>query len=212
MHTFNFTFAIGLLLPPPQTLLFPVCIWSTIYWLSCCLSCSRDRYGIATKKDKILCIFMIVLAVFSNVVAIYSDAYALIKKSSSPREWFLMLSASNNEMEPSVALSGKIDWWQDHHGTRECISLRLLVRDLIKFVCTTWYQNLSRSAQDVSNLGVHVPSSFRLYYINYICKVEWENRESATWLCLSFVLVYIGFFFFFMHWYPLVWWLMEFTW
>ncbi|OIT29468.1 PREDICTED: sodium-coupled neutral amino acid transporter 5-like [Nicotiana attenuata] len=46
----------------------------------------RDRYGIATKKDKILCIFMIVLAVFSNVVAIYSDAYALIKKSSSPRE------------------------------------------------------------------------------------------------------------------------------
>lgn len=46
----------------------------------------RDRYGIATKKDKILCIFMIVLAVFSNVVAIYSDAYSLIKKNSSPRE------------------------------------------------------------------------------------------------------------------------------
>ncbi|KAK4367642.1 hypothetical protein RND71_011434 [Anisodus tanguticus] len=46
----------------------------------------RDRYGIATKRDKILCIFMIVLAVFSNLVAIYSDAYALIKKNSSPRE------------------------------------------------------------------------------------------------------------------------------
>ncbi|XP_065854825.1 amino acid transporter AVT6A-like [Euphorbia lathyris] len=46
----------------------------------------RDRHNIATKKDKILSIFMIVLAVFSNAVAIYSDAYALIKKSSSPRE------------------------------------------------------------------------------------------------------------------------------
>ncbi|XP_049385055.1 amino acid transporter AVT6A-like isoform X1 [Solanum stenotomum] len=46
----------------------------------------RDRYGIATKRDKILSIFMIVLAVFSNMVAIYSDAYALFKKNSSPRE------------------------------------------------------------------------------------------------------------------------------
>lgn len=46
----------------------------------------RDRYGIATKKDKILCVFMIVLAVFSNAVAIYSDAYALFKKNASPRE------------------------------------------------------------------------------------------------------------------------------
>ncbi|KAG9159798.1 hypothetical protein Leryth_007809 [Lithospermum erythrorhizon] len=46
----------------------------------------RDKYGIATRKDKILCIFMIVLAVFSNLVAIYSDAYSLIKKNSSPRE------------------------------------------------------------------------------------------------------------------------------
>lgn len=46
----------------------------------------RNHHNIATKKDKILCIFMIVLAVFSNLVAIYSDAYALIKKNSSPRE------------------------------------------------------------------------------------------------------------------------------
>jgi sodium-coupled neutral amino acid transporter 2 len=46
-----------------------------------------DRYGIATKKDKILCIFMVILAVLSNVIAIYSDAYALFKKSDdSPRE------------------------------------------------------------------------------------------------------------------------------
>ncbi|XP_010257883.1 PREDICTED: sodium-coupled neutral amino acid transporter 2 [Nelumbo nucifera] len=45
----------------------------------------RDPHGIATKKDKILSVFMIVLAVFSNLVAIYSDAYALIKKNSSPR-------------------------------------------------------------------------------------------------------------------------------
>ncbi|KAH9739762.1 Amino acid transporter AVT6A [Citrus sinensis] len=46
----------------------------------------RDRHSIATKKDKILCIFMIVLAVFSNVVAIYSDAFALFKKNASPSE------------------------------------------------------------------------------------------------------------------------------
>ncbi|KAL3629488.1 Amino acid transporter avt6a [Castilleja foliolosa] len=45
----------------------------------------RDRYGIATKRDKILSIFMIVLAVFSNVVAIYSDAYALFKNGASHR-------------------------------------------------------------------------------------------------------------------------------
>lgn len=45
-----------------------------------------DRHKIATKKDKILCIFMIVLAVFSNLVAIYSDAYALLKRNESPRE------------------------------------------------------------------------------------------------------------------------------
>ncbi|KAL6961094.1 Amino acid transporter avt6a [Sarracenia purpurea var. burkii] len=46
----------------------------------------RDRHGIASKKDKILCVVMIVLAVFSNLVAIYSDAYALFKKNSSSRE------------------------------------------------------------------------------------------------------------------------------
>ncbi|KAK9683066.1 hypothetical protein RND81_10G115600 [Saponaria officinalis] len=41
----------------------------------------RDRYGIATTKEKSLAVMMIVLAVFSNVVAIYSDAYALFKKN-----------------------------------------------------------------------------------------------------------------------------------
>lgn len=45
----------------------------------------RDRHNIATKKDKVLCVFMIVLAVFSNLVAIYSDAYALFKKNAAPR-------------------------------------------------------------------------------------------------------------------------------
>ncbi|CAA2999271.1 amino acid transporter AVT6A-like [Olea europaea var. sylvestris] len=46
----------------------------------------RDRYGIATKRDKILCIFMIVLAIFSSAVAIYSDTYALFKKNPTQRE------------------------------------------------------------------------------------------------------------------------------
>lgn len=44
-----------------------------------------DRYGIASKKDKILCVFMIVLAVFSNVVAVYSDALALFKKNGGSK-------------------------------------------------------------------------------------------------------------------------------
>ncbi|CAM8987676.1 unnamed protein product [Rhodiola kirilowii] len=46
----------------------------------------KDRYGIATKKDKILAVLMIVLAVFSNLVAIYSDAYALFKRNKAPTE------------------------------------------------------------------------------------------------------------------------------
>lgn len=46
----------------------------------------RDTHGIATKRDKILSVLMIVLAVFSSLVAIYSDAYSLFKKSPvSPR-------------------------------------------------------------------------------------------------------------------------------
>ncbi|KVH92615.1 Amino acid transporter, transmembrane [Cynara cardunculus var. scolymus] len=46
----------------------------------------QDRYGISSKKDKILCVFMIVLAVFSNVVAVYSDALTLFKKNGATRE------------------------------------------------------------------------------------------------------------------------------
>ncbi|XP_015880512.3 amino acid transporter AVT6A isoform X5 [Ziziphus jujuba] len=39
----------------------------------------KDPHGIATKKDKIVSVFMIIGAVFSNVVAIYSDAYSLLE-------------------------------------------------------------------------------------------------------------------------------------
>ncbi|KAL2546583.1 Transmembrane amino acid transporter family protein [Forsythia ovata] len=46
----------------------------------------RDAHGIATKKDKILAVFMIGLAVFTNSMAIYSDAYAIFKRNASPRE------------------------------------------------------------------------------------------------------------------------------
>ncbi|XP_078431600.1 amino acid transporter AVT6A-like [Wolffia australiana] len=46
----------------------------------------RDMYGIATSWDKILSVFMIVLAVASNAIAIYSDAYSIFHKGgSSPR-------------------------------------------------------------------------------------------------------------------------------
>nr|AFK46918.1 unknown [Lotus japonicus] len=44
----------------------------------------RDPQGVATKKDKILSIVMIFLAVFSNVVAIYSNADALFRKHVDP--------------------------------------------------------------------------------------------------------------------------------
>ncbi|CAN6164279.1 unnamed protein product [Urochloa humidicola] len=44
----------------------------------------RDPQGIAKKWDKILAVFMIVLAVVSNVVAVYSDAYKMFHKKSAP--------------------------------------------------------------------------------------------------------------------------------
>ncbi|KAG2607359.1 hypothetical protein PVAP13_4NG243000 [Panicum virgatum] len=40
----------------------------------------RDSYGIATKRDKILAVTMIVLAVLSNSVALYSDAMNMFRK------------------------------------------------------------------------------------------------------------------------------------
>lgn len=47
---------------------------------------SRDSHGIATRWDKILSVFMIVLAVLSNAIAIYSDADSMFHKGgSSPR-------------------------------------------------------------------------------------------------------------------------------
>ncbi|KAK7354286.1 hypothetical protein VNO80_19745 [Phaseolus coccineus] len=46
----------------------------------------RDPHGIATKKDKILSIVMIFLAVFSNAVAIYSNADALFRKHVDPHQ------------------------------------------------------------------------------------------------------------------------------
>ncbi|KAM3712945.1 hypothetical protein ACJW31_01G217400 [Castanea mollissima] len=38
----------------------------------------KDPLGIATRKDKIIFVCMIILAVFSYAIAIYSDAYALL--------------------------------------------------------------------------------------------------------------------------------------
>lgn len=35
--------------------------------------CCRDPHGVATRRDKVLAIFMIVLALASSSVAIYSD-------------------------------------------------------------------------------------------------------------------------------------------
>jgi sodium-coupled neutral amino acid transporter 2 len=46
----------------------------------------RDPQGIAKKWDRILAVFMIVLAVVSNVVAVYSDAYKMFHKKSAPSQ------------------------------------------------------------------------------------------------------------------------------
>ncbi|XP_047182500.1 amino acid transporter AVT6A-like [Vigna umbellata] len=46
----------------------------------------RDPHGISTKKDKVLSIVMIFLAVFSNVVAIYSNAESLFGKRVDPQQ------------------------------------------------------------------------------------------------------------------------------
>ncbi|CAA2967184.1 Hypothetical predicted protein [Olea europaea subsp. europaea] len=46
----------------------------------------RNAYGIGTKEDKFLAVFMIGLAVFANLVAIYSDAYTTFKRNASPME------------------------------------------------------------------------------------------------------------------------------
>ncbi|ERN05781.1 hypothetical protein AMTR_s00006p00254710 [Amborella trichopoda] len=43
----------------------------------------RDPHGIATRKDRILGISMIVLAVFSSIVAISNNAYSVFNKSST---------------------------------------------------------------------------------------------------------------------------------
>ncbi|KAL1332209.1 hypothetical protein HN51_061057 [Arachis hypogaea] len=40
----------------------------------------RDSHGIASKKDKILSVIMIALAVFSNIIAIYSNANSMFRK------------------------------------------------------------------------------------------------------------------------------------
>lgn len=41
----------------------------------------RDSHGIATRTDKILSVFIIILAVITNVVAIYGDAYSLFNST-----------------------------------------------------------------------------------------------------------------------------------
>ncbi|CAM0914151.1 unnamed protein product [Alopecurus aequalis] len=46
----------------------------------------RDPHSIAEKWDKILAVFMIVVAVTSNVVAVYSDAYSIFHKTSAPSQ------------------------------------------------------------------------------------------------------------------------------
>ncbi|XP_075496422.1 amino acid transporter AVT6A-like [Primulina tabacum] len=46
----------------------------------------RDSHNIASKKEKILGVFMVGLAVFSCTIAIYSDSYAIFTKNTFPRE------------------------------------------------------------------------------------------------------------------------------
>ena len=41
----------------------------------------RDPHGIATRRDKIISIVMIILAIFANAVAVSSDVYSIFHKS-----------------------------------------------------------------------------------------------------------------------------------
>ncbi|KAK6133780.1 hypothetical protein DH2020_032491 [Rehmannia glutinosa] len=44
----------------------------------------RDSHGVTCRKEKILAVFMVGLAVFASLVAIYSDAYAIFSRNASP--------------------------------------------------------------------------------------------------------------------------------
>lgn len=155
--------------PKPTILFYQMYGKSDKHLLNCLYFCSRDRYGISTKRDRILCIFMIVLAVFSNLVAIYSDAYALIKKNSAPREWFLVCLCNRG----SGSISCTPLWRSGEGGmilVREwCFSLKLLESHFNKCINTAILQNLSSFAQHVSKHGstfLYTISSGSLSYID----------------------------------------------
>ncbi|KAK6116400.1 hypothetical protein DH2020_049862 [Rehmannia glutinosa] len=44
----------------------------------------QDSHGVTSRKEKILAVFMVGLAVFASLVAIYSDAYAIFSRNASP--------------------------------------------------------------------------------------------------------------------------------
>ncbi|KAF8079916.1 hypothetical protein N665_0992s0006 [Sinapis alba] len=52
----------------------------------------KDHHNQATKRDKTIAIFVIVLAVFSIAIAIYIDAYALVKKNKCEKIDFVCFS------------------------------------------------------------------------------------------------------------------------
>lgn len=98
---------------PLQWLLVPMFNYERFCFSLLCIF--RDRYGISTKRDRILCIFMIVLAVFSNIVAIYSDAYALFKKNASPRAWSFLLLTEYLESQGCHSSIKHEDWVMQCH-------------------------------------------------------------------------------------------------
>lgn len=74
----------------------------------CYFLCSRNAYGIGTKEDKFLAVFMIGLAVFANLVAIYSDAYTTFKRNASPMEWFALRCCHNRSSRSPDSQTGII--------------------------------------------------------------------------------------------------------
>ncbi|GFP87276.1 hypothetical protein PHJA_000871300 [Phtheirospermum japonicum] len=62
----------------------PVASCSNLWACLAAHAARPDAHGISSRKDKILAVFMIGLAVFASFVAIYSDAYAIFKKNASP--------------------------------------------------------------------------------------------------------------------------------
>ena len=149
--------------------------------------CFRDRHGIATKKDKILSVFMIALAVFSNMVAIYSDAYALFKKNY-PHAWFHFVSLSSI-MDPFCTAI----WIQKTCSVYKTSCFQSVTLSLYTQVTATYLEFIGMDYNAIPKLILN------LHCVAHIGNSQIMHSKTEVWNC-TFTLFYyctLGFFFFF---------------